>query len=211
MSIAISKKVKFDGARCPFSTFLRLQGDHHCACAQKWCHFHFFQELSNKKIKALRRKMTKIASRGGSCLKLVYLTLSPLHVYSQVILKHECALEKVVGKLNFLFDNWQWRDVTSQIIPSDQEMVNSDHTTCKNAKHAEHLVTGMINTLIGDQEQLVHRKQTHRPFQSSQAYWSRGPLKKLFGIKRKGSQCSLPCASISELNSFTSPPPCRFR
>ena len=67
MSIAINKKVKFDGARRPFSTFLRLQGDHHCACAQKWCHFSFFfQELSNKKkIKALRQKMTKIASRGG--------------------------------------------------------------------------------------------------------------------------------------------------
>ena len=32
--------------------------------------FIFFQELSNKKkIKALRPKMTKIASRGGSCLK----------------------------------------------------------------------------------------------------------------------------------------------
>ena len=63
------KNVKFDEARCLFSTFLRLQGDHHCACAQKWCHFSFFfQELSNKKkIKALRPKMTKIASR-GSCL-----------------------------------------------------------------------------------------------------------------------------------------------
>ena len=71
MSIAINKKIKFDGARCPFSTFLRLQGDHHCACAPKWRHFSFFfQELSNKKkIKALRPKMTKIASRGGSCLK----------------------------------------------------------------------------------------------------------------------------------------------
>ena len=69
LSIAINKKVKFDGARCPFSTFLRLQGDHHCACAQKCVIFHFFQELSNKKkIKALRPKMTKIASR-GSCLK----------------------------------------------------------------------------------------------------------------------------------------------
>ena len=31
--------------------------------------FIFFQELSNKKkIRALRPKMTKIASRGGSCL-----------------------------------------------------------------------------------------------------------------------------------------------
>ena len=69
MSIAINKKVKFDGARCPFSTFLRLQGDHHCACAQKWCHFSFFSKsFQTKKIKALRPKMTKIASR-GSCLK----------------------------------------------------------------------------------------------------------------------------------------------
>ena len=69
MSIAINKKVKFDGARCPFSTFLRLQGDHHCACAQKWCHFSFFSRaFKQKKIKVLRPKMTKIASRGGgSC------------------------------------------------------------------------------------------------------------------------------------------------
>ena len=71
MSIAIIKKVKFDGARCPFSTFLRLQGDHHCACAQKWCHFSFvFKSFQTKKIKALRPKMTKIASRGGSCLNV---------------------------------------------------------------------------------------------------------------------------------------------
>ena len=47
MSIAINKKVKFDGARCPFLTFLRLQGDHHCACAQKWCHFSFFPRAFN--------------------------------------------------------------------------------------------------------------------------------------------------------------------
>ena len=61
-----NKKVKFDGARCPFSTFLRLQGDHHCACAQKWCHFSFFSRAFRpKEIKALRPKMTKIASRGG--------------------------------------------------------------------------------------------------------------------------------------------------
>ena len=52
----------------PFSTFLRLQGDRHCACAQKWCHFSFFSKsFLTKKIKALRRKMTKIAS-SGSCL-----------------------------------------------------------------------------------------------------------------------------------------------
>ena len=68
----LKKKVKFNGARCPFSTFLRLQGDHYCAYAQKWCHFHIFPRAfkqTKKKIKALRPKMTKIASR-GSCLKL---------------------------------------------------------------------------------------------------------------------------------------------
>ena len=52
-----------------FSTFLRLQGDHHCACAQQWRHLSFFpRAFKQKKIKALRPKMTKIASR-GSCLK----------------------------------------------------------------------------------------------------------------------------------------------
>ena len=61
VSIAINKKVKFDGARCLFSTFFRLQGDHHCACAQKWCHFSFFSKSfqTKKRIKALRPKMTK--------------------------------------------------------------------------------------------------------------------------------------------------------
>ena len=47
-----NKKVKFDGARCPFSTFLRLQGDHHCACAQKWCHFSYFSKsFQTKKLR----------------------------------------------------------------------------------------------------------------------------------------------------------------
>ena len=44
-----------------------LQGDHHWswACAQKWCQFSFFPRAfkQNKTIKALRPKMTKIASR----------------------------------------------------------------------------------------------------------------------------------------------------
>ena len=49
----------------PLFDILRLQGDHHCACAQKWCHFSFFpRAFKQKKIKALRPKMTKIASRG---------------------------------------------------------------------------------------------------------------------------------------------------
>ena len=69
MYIATNKKVKFDGARCLISTFLRLQGDHHCACAQKWCHFSFFpRAFKQQKNKMLRPKMTKIALR-GSCLK----------------------------------------------------------------------------------------------------------------------------------------------
>ena len=52
-----------------FLTLLHLQGDHHCACAQKWRHFSFFpRAFKQKKIKALWPKMTKIASR-GSCLK----------------------------------------------------------------------------------------------------------------------------------------------
>ena len=54
----------------PFIDILRLQGDRHCACAQKWCHFSYFpRAFKLKKIKALRPKMTKIASRVGSCLK----------------------------------------------------------------------------------------------------------------------------------------------
>ena len=69
VSIANNKKVKFDGARCPFSTFLRLQGDHHCACAQSGIVFHCFSRAFKQKIfKALRPKMTKIAPR-GSCMK----------------------------------------------------------------------------------------------------------------------------------------------
>ena len=55
----------------PFFDILRLQGDRHCACAQKWCHFSFFpRAFKQKKIKALRPKMTKIASR-GYCLKKI--------------------------------------------------------------------------------------------------------------------------------------------
>ena len=41
--------------------------------------FIFFQDLSNQKIKALRPKMTKIASRGGSCLNLVLVKFSQKH------------------------------------------------------------------------------------------------------------------------------------
>ena len=67
----LNKKVKFAGARCLFSTFLRLQGDHHCAYTKVVSFFIFFQELSNKKkTKALRPKMTKIASALNTTLPL---------------------------------------------------------------------------------------------------------------------------------------------
>ena len=57
--IAINKKVKFDGARCLFSTFLCLQGDHHCACAQKWCHFSFFPRAFKQKNLRLRLHVSR--------------------------------------------------------------------------------------------------------------------------------------------------------
>ena len=123
MSIAIYKKVKFDGARCPFSTFLRLQGDHHCACAQKWCHFSFFPRAFKQKktlitaIKALRPKMTKIASRGGgSCpqhsfmlfcfsLMLLFLASQLNKVSCEVGLKchQRCLVELVICTETCLF------------------------------------------------------------------------------------------------------------
>ena len=80
LSVATRWKLKFDEARCLFifiiyySTFLSLQGDHYCACARKWCHFHIFPRLfkqKQKKIKKLWPKMTKIASR-GSCLNKLF-------------------------------------------------------------------------------------------------------------------------------------------
>ena len=64
----LNKKVIFDGARCPFSTFCVSKVITTAHAHKSGVIFHFFQELSNKqKIKALRPKMTKIASR-GSCL-----------------------------------------------------------------------------------------------------------------------------------------------
>ena len=63
----------FNGSMCLCSTFFSLEGDHHCACAQKWCNFSFFQDLSNKSS-SVRPIMTKIASRGPS---LIYYKPSP--------------------------------------------------------------------------------------------------------------------------------------
>ena len=64
--------LKFDEAKCLFSTCLSLQGDHHCTCAQKWCHFSCFPksfQTNNNNNNELWPKMTKIASR-GSCLQI---------------------------------------------------------------------------------------------------------------------------------------------
>ena len=33
----------------PFTIFLRLQGDHYCACTQKWCHFSYFSKSFHTK------------------------------------------------------------------------------------------------------------------------------------------------------------------
>ena len=55
----------------PFSTFLCLQGDHRCSCAQHWCFFFILsQELSSEKKNywELRQKMSNIGPR-GSCFK----------------------------------------------------------------------------------------------------------------------------------------------
>ena len=67
-SIAIRKKLN-STKRGAFFDNLRLQGDHYCACARKWCHFSYFSKTfqTKKKFKKPRPKMTKIASR-GSCL-----------------------------------------------------------------------------------------------------------------------------------------------
>ena len=88
----------------PFSTFLRPQGVHHCACAQKWCHFSFFsQELSNKKkINTLWPKMTKIVSR-GSCLYHVGLQEKETHAFFQlpwVQIYYSTIFFCVVNKVN---------------------------------------------------------------------------------------------------------------
>ena len=59
-----------------FRHSLRLQDDHHCACAQKWCHFSYFPRAFKQKIKALRPKITKKASK-GSCLNFFVLQIHP--------------------------------------------------------------------------------------------------------------------------------------
>ena len=63
VSVTINKKVNSTEQGAFFSKVITIAHAH-----KKVSFFIFCQELSNKKIKALRRKMTKIAS-GGSCLK----------------------------------------------------------------------------------------------------------------------------------------------
>ena len=109
LAIAIRKKIKFDKSRCLFSTTLRLQGDHYCACAQKWCHFSYFPRpfKLKKKTKKLRPKMTRITSR-GSCLNFVLFLwqeikfptkMSALTVHSQECRK-DCLRSSVLVSLN---------------------------------------------------------------------------------------------------------------
>ena len=67
-----------------------FQSDHHCTCAQKWCHFSHFSRAIKQKNKALRPKMTKlkIASRGPA-LKL------PKNVY---VLSGGCTNQEMFSK-----------------------------------------------------------------------------------------------------------------
>ena len=69
LSIATDKRLKFDWARCPFSTFLRLEGNHNCACAQKWCLFSYFSMSIQAKNKLALRPKDDPNSLKGSCLK----------------------------------------------------------------------------------------------------------------------------------------------
>ena len=70
LSQFLKKKVKFDGARCPFSTFCESPRWSPLRMRTKVMSFSYFSKsFQTKKIKALRPKMTKITSR-GSCLKL---------------------------------------------------------------------------------------------------------------------------------------------
>ena len=67
MFIANNKKVKFDGARCPFRHFASPRWSPLRMLTKVVSFFIFFKSFQ-KKFKALLPKMTKIASR-GSCLK----------------------------------------------------------------------------------------------------------------------------------------------
>ena len=68
VSIAINKKVQLDGERCPFRLFCVSKVISTAHAHKSGVIFHNFpRAFKQKKIKALRPKMTKIASR-GSCL-----------------------------------------------------------------------------------------------------------------------------------------------
>ena len=104
LSIAISKKVTFDWAMCLFSTFLRLQGDHHCACAQSGVIFIFSKSCQTKKIKTLQPKMTKIASK-GSCLKDGPVTY-PADAFDSCLWGDKIPLGSSLTKSLNVSDNW---------------------------------------------------------------------------------------------------------
>ena len=89
----LNGKGTFDEARCPFSTFLRFRGDHHCACAQKWCHFSYFPRAfkhlviigctNNVPAPSLYSNSFKADSTNGWLLKVFFRANMP--IFSQTI------------------------------------------------------------------------------------------------------------------------------
>ena len=76
MSVAINKNVELDGARSPFSTFLRLQGDPHCACAQKWCNFLCFSKsFQTKKLRLCDQRWLKLPQGGDPALNRIVIKI----------------------------------------------------------------------------------------------------------------------------------------
>ena len=84
------KKAKFNRARCPFSTFCVSMVITTAHAHKSGAIFHIFpRAFKQKKIKALRPKKTKIASR-GSCLKkfsLFYACLANVGIFLHLRLR----------------------------------------------------------------------------------------------------------------------------
>ena len=100
LSIAINKKVKFDGARSPTFCVSKVITSAHAH--KSGVIFHIFpRAFKQKKITALRPKMAKIASR-GSYLKMFQ--LFGLHLFFCVCM-HFFLQVTLPSAAGFRFDN----------------------------------------------------------------------------------------------------------